>query len=707
LGAWAIAGAPIPGRSSAATQADEAKPDMYVFQTALAPGWVDWSWAKHNLADKQVLFKDKPSIRMSPDNFQGVYLHYDGIDTTGYTSLCFWVHGGVNGGQKVSVGVAYPDKKFGPGALIGPLTADERISADKWAYVVVPLTKMKADNRKISGIVFQEAAGVKQGDVYFADVRFAGKPAGPPKPFDIVIDATQPGEAISPYIYGVASGTAETIRELKIGSNRNGGNPSTRYNWELGNAWSAARDWEFRNGNYGLNRPEFKRPSGVADTGIMTNRAAGVPTVLTIPTIGWVAKDDNNNTRSINVPSKIDPPGIPVRAGSDAVNGYDPTENRLRTCIQSFARKRAPFEFPPNLTDGKVYQDEWVHHLVQKFGKASEGGVMFYAMDNEADIWDSTHTDIHPVAMSYDDLLSNFLEYATAVKEVDPTANVTGPVSWGWTGYTHSPRDRFDFNARPDRKAHGDKPFIPWFLEQVRKHDERVGKRSLDVLDIHYYPQANEVYSGKSTPPLDALRIRSTRSLWDPTYKDESWISEAVQLIPRMKQWINQNYPGTKLGLTEWNWGAEKSMAGGIAAAEVLGVLGREGVYLANYWQLPPKGSPAYLAFQLFRNADGNGAGFGDKLAAATSSRPNDLSCFASVDSKTGRPIAIIINKSLVDSADTTLTVKSKNPVSLAKTFSLGANKMASIVPGADVKLSQGRTKIVVPALTALLLRFE
>src|SRR5205807_6864281 len=133
--------------------------------------------------------------------------------------------------------------------------------------------------------------------------------------------------------------------------------------------------------------------------------------------------------------------GAPVALGSQAIRGYDPSENQRRTSVRSFARKRAAFQFPPDRTDNAVYQDEWVSHLVTKFGRANAGGVKFYAIDNEPDLWHGTHTDIHPVGLSYDELLANFLEYATAVKTVDSSALVMGPVSWGWTGFQHSPRD--------------------------------------------------------------------------------------------------------------------------------------------------------------------------------------------------------------------------------------------------------------------------
>src|SRR5207302_1739770 len=116
------------------------------------------------------------------------------------------------------------------------------------------------------------------------------------------------------------------------------------------------------------------------------------------------------------------------------------------------------------------------------------------------------------------------------------------------------------------------------------------------------------------------LRLRSTRSLWDPSYVDESWINESVDLIPRMRDWIAQYYPGTRLAINEWNWGADKTMNGAVAIADVLGIYGREGVDMAAYWTSPPPGSPGASAFAMYTNYDGQGHGFGDVAIADTSS---------------------------------------------------------------------------------------
>jgi hypothetical protein len=218
--------------------------------------------------------------------------------------------------------------------------------------------------------------------------------------------------------------------------------------------------------------------------------------------------------------------GPPLGTPDEAVAGYDPMANRRATSIRSVPRKGRAFADPPDPTDGLVYQDEWVQHLVDRFGSAARGGVRFYAVDNETDLWSETHTDVHPVRPGYDDELASFLDYATAIKDVDPTALVLGPAVSGWTGYTYSALDRGAdrFRAHADRRAHGDMPFLPWWLDQVRRHDELVGRRTLDLLDVHYYPQALGVYGAADDTATSALRLRSTRSLWDHEYVDESWI---------------------------------------------------------------------------------------------------------------------------------------------------------------------------------------
>jgi hypothetical protein len=256
----------------------------------------------------------------------------------------------------------------------------------------------------------------------------------------------------------------------------------------------------------------------------------------------------------------------------------------------------------------------------------------FVAMDNEPELWGYTHYDVHPECTTYKEILEKYLEYATVVREVAPKVEIAGPVTCCWWYYWNSAA------GTVDKLANGNKHFLPWFLENVRKHDERNDIKTIDVLDIHYYQEG--VYNQEVDEDTAALRLRSTRSLWDANYVDESWINQPIRLIPLMKEIIEENYPGLKLGISEWNWGADQHMNGALAIADVLGIFGREDLYYASYWTHPPIDNPGFFAFKMYTNYDDQGSRFGDTSVWSQSSDDSVISSYAALDSKTGKCIS-------------------------------------------------------------------
>ena len=102
--------------------------------------------------------------------------------------------------------------------------------------------------------------------------------------------------------------------------------------------------------------------------------------------------------------------------------------------------------------------------------------------------------------------------------------------------------------------------------------------------------------------------------------------------------------------MTEYDFGAGDHISGGLAQADVLGVLGREGVFLANYWGNGPGNGklPDYIAaaFRIYRNYDGRGGMFGDTAVKATVPDVTKTSVFAAVDSKHPNLLTVlVINK--------------------------------------------------------------
>ena len=113
-----------------------------------------------------------------------------------------------------------------------------------------------------------------------------------------------------------------------------------------------------------------------------------------------------------------------------------------------------------------------------------------------------------------------------------------------------------------------------------------------------------------------------------PTPSPQYPNGEPPYLIPRMKQWVANDYPGTKTAITEYNWGALNDITGAIAQADLLGIFGREGLDLATIWapqirillQAPP--DPGVFAFKMYLNYDGNGSQFGETSVSATTRKP-------------------------------------------------------------------------------------
>ena len=103
-----------------------------------------------------------------------------------------------------------------------------------------------------------------------------------------------------------------------------------------------------------------------------------------------------------------------------------------------------------------------------------------------------------------------------------------------------------------------------------------------------------------------------------------------------MKGWVAAYYPGTKVGITEYNWGAEGHINGATAQADILGIFGREGLDVATRWTTPDASTPTYQAMKLYRNYDGNNSTFGDTSISVAVPNPDILSAFAAIRSSDG-----------------------------------------------------------------------
>jgi hypothetical protein len=288
----------------------------------------------------------------------------------------------------------------------------------------------------------------------------------------------------------------------------------------------------------------------------------------------------------------------------------------------------------------------WVAAIRAEDVRRHVRSVQTYILDNEPTLWNSTHRDVHPQPLGYDELLERTLAFGSEVRRADKDGRIAGPAMWGWPAYFYSAIDSAaGFRSHPDRRSHDNVPILAWYLRKLKEHEDQTGERLLDLLDVHFYPQGkglNIGTSGGTDPDTNARRLRSTRSLWDPRYVDESWIGEAIELIPRLRRLIQENYPGRGIVIGEYNFGAEDHITGGLALAEALGRFGQQGLDAAYYWTYPAKDSHAFWAFRAYRNYDGHGAHFED-LSLPADAAPG-TSLFASRDAGGTRLVLVALN---------------------------------------------------------------
>ncbi len=166
------------------------------------------------------------------------------------------------------------------------------------------------------------------------------------------------------------------------------------------------------------------------------------------------------------------------------------------------------------------------------------------------------------------------------------------------------------------------------------------------------------VFSDDASPNTQALRNRATRLLWDPRYGSPAGgvRSASTALIPQLKSRLKSYPAGTKAGLVNYSWGAENSMGGATAQADVLGIFGREGLDLAAR-AAPDTAAPTFKAMQMYRNYDGKNSAFGDISVSDIVPNPDTLSSFASVRRSDGALTVMVINKSLTVLAPVELSV--------------------------------------------------
>jgi hypothetical protein len=526
----------------------------------------------------------------------------------------------------------------------------------------------------------------------------------------LTVNSTASVKAISPYVYGRNFYNGSTAAG-PVTMDRLGGNRWTGYNWE-NNFSNAGADWFHHSDRYlssSTTPGEAVRPSLVGAAA--NNRAL----VVTVPMAGYVAADDFGTV--------------------------DETEVAPSPRWKSVVAKKSTI-YPgqalstsPDKNDGYVFTDEFVNWVESTKTPSQQ---VFYSLDNEPGIWGEpipagwqsgnpntnpqlqptsrigTHPLIHPSRPTFAEMRSKTIANATAIKDVNPNAIVFGGVGYGWQDFVQL-QDAPDKTTSPSHGAGpngdwaGELHYNEWLLQQMAAEEAAQGRPLMDALDLHWYSEANgggvRISDENSTNPSAAViqaRVQAPRSLWDPTYGynatnpalgENSWIAQwstqgPIRLLPRVQRDIDAFKPGTKIAITEYNYGGGQHISGGIAQADALGIFGREGVFAASMWPLAGDTQTrfAHGAFKMYLNYDGAGGQFGDTSVSASTTVIADSSVYASLDSEDPSKVIVVAINRTASAKTAAIQVTHDQRLDLAEVYQL-TSASSNPVRASDVNI--------------------
>ncbi len=453
---------------------------------------------------------------------------------------------------------------------------------------------------------------------------------------NINIDLAGEKKEISPYIFGINQYGID-VNKITATAYRQGGNRMTAYNWE-NNASNAGSDWKHSSDNNLSNSDE---PADCVK--VLSEVAAknNVPYKMTTLQMAGYASADKDGTVTEE-----------EAAPSDRWN-------------EVLFTKNAPFDETPDLTDGKVYMDEYVNYIINMLGDStSPTGIQGYSLDNEPALWHHTHSRIHPNNVTIQELADKSIELATSVKKLDPKAEIFGPALFGYSAYSNLADDDSSDEWENIKKENNYHWYLDCYLDQMNKASEAAGVRLLDVLDIHYYTEmkgdcrVNQCNDSSHVACAEA-RMQSVRTLYEEGFIEDSWIGQWFQqdlpILPNVQKSIDTYYPGTKLAITEYDFGGD-NVSGTIAQAEALGCFADAEVYLATKW-----GCNNYQAsgINLYTNYDGKGGSFGDMLVPTKTDDVALASAYASIKGDDqGTVTAMITNKDMENPENAVINLK-------------------------------------------------
>lgn len=516
----------------------------------------------------------------------------------------------------------------------------------------------------------------------------------------ISVDANVGRKEISPFIYGKnnnisdnpnSPNTAAEWQFMKDAGLRftreNGGNNGTKYNWckklsshpdWYNNVY--AHDWDYAAKQLQDNLPDVQGMWG-------------------FQLIGKAASNTNNNFDDWNYNGSNWWSGVHQNlAGGGIVNGGGGSAAAVNGNTNLYLQN-----WPADSTVAIV--DHW-------FGNNGLGldntQIMYWSMDNEVEIWNSTHDDVMPNLPSAEAFMQLYFAVAKKARAKFPNIKLVGPVpanEWQWYTWNNA---KINVNGTNYN-------WLEFFIKRIGEEQTASGVRLLDVLDLHFYPgesnnadivQAHRVYFDTTYVYPGANGVKTTAvSGWDNSITNEN-------IFGRCNQWLEQ-YVGAnhQVGLSVSEYGAVHNDANvtSVSYGSILGTFADNGVELFSPWTWHTGMWETMHLYSRYAQTT---------RVISTSSEEQNVSAYSSINISEDSMTVILVNRHLTDQknvqvnidhfnlADGQYSTKQLDNLPANETFVSHAN---NALTSGTVNVSSNTFTVDLPALstTAVILKKE
>jgi hypothetical protein len=210
--------------------------------------------------------------------------------------------------------------------------------------------------------------------------------------------------------------------------------------------------------------------------------------------------------------------------------------------------------------------------------------IRYWNMDNEVEIWSSTHDDVMPVQPTAEAFLQLYFAVAKKARALYPGIKLTGPVSpneWQWYNWNNTTV------TGSDGKQY---PWLEYFIKRVAEEEKSSGIRLLDVIDLHFYPssanasdvvQYGRVFFDSTYAFPEANGVKNVNGSWDNSIQIED-------IFGRCRNWLTQYMGpgnGVTFGISEAGTGLQNNPnALAVWYASTLGEFMKNGVEFFSPW---------------------------------------------------------------------------------------------------------------------------